>query len=66
LSEQPRRRITKKKLARAAELAKELNAPVQVGEFTIHPPRAANDAKDDEGERIQRQLDAMRPGKARA
>jgi hypothetical protein len=53
-----RTRVTEKKLERAAKLARETGQPVTVGGFTVHPPGAANDA-DDEGARVQKQLDAM-------
>lgn len=57
-------RVHKKDREEAARLAKELGVRVTVGKFTFDPPgAAANDATDDEGARIQRQLDSMGGGK---
>lgn len=62
MTEAPRKRtsrVSKKDRDEAARIAKEHGVTVSVGKFTIGPPGAAANDADDEGKRVQAQLDAM-------
>lgn len=59
-----RTRVTNKKLERAAKIAAETGQAVSVGDFTVHPPGAANsNAEDDEAAALQARMNAIGGGR---
>lgn len=55
-----RTRVTEAKLKRAAKVAAETGSSVTVGDFTVHPPGAANaNTEDVEAAELQARMNAI-------